>query len=547
MPEAREGAPQPSREPGSARPVRVVAAICVVGVVITALATWAVARADRNTEERLLEGQTRQAAAVLSTAILTIQQPMAAALDVEAAGPDRGGEAFTRLFSRSVGTDQMFVSGSLWRHDGPTATQVAQVGVAPGMDPRGAEVQDLLDRALEADTSVVDRVQVGEQTRIVYALADRETGYVVYAERAIPADRRSPADRNDAFTDLDYALYLGHGTDTADMTTTDVDPASLPLDGLTATADVPFGDTVLTLVTSPRQHLGSPLSRWLPLVLLVTGLLLTLVSALVAWKLVRSRQRAESDTETITTLYQRVDSLYGEQREHFVGLQRALLPQVNPHIPGIEIASQYVAASKGIDIGGDWYSLIAIGDQHFAFVVGDVSGHGIDAVAEMARARFTLRAYLVEGDSPEVALEKCSRQFDVGSDGHIVTALVGVGNWRTGEIVLANAGHPSPLLVSGPDAGFVPMSVGPPLGAGPSSYRPATFTLDQGATLISFTDGLVERRTEDIDSGLQRLMSAVVPVSEHPLGSLIVDVLGSMENDDSADDVAILALRRRSA
>ena len=401
MPEAREGAPQPSREPGSARPVRVVAAICVVGVVVTALATWTVARADHNTEVRLLEGQTRQAAAVLSTAILTIQQPMAAALEVEAAGPDRGGEAFTRLFSRSVGTEQMFVSGSLWHHDGTTATLVAQVGVAPGMDPRGPEVQDLLDRALAAETSVVDRVQVGEQTRIVYALADPETGHVVYAERAIPADRRSPSDRSDAFTDLDYALYLGHGTDTADMTTTDVDPASLPLDGLTATADVPFGDTVLTLVTSPRQHLGSPLSRWLPLGLLLAGLLLTLVSALVAWKLVRSRQRAESDTDTITTLYQRVDSLYGEQREHFVGLQRALLPQVNPHIPGIEIASQYVAASKGIDIGGDWYSLIAIGDQHFAFVVGDVSGHGIDAVAEMARARFTLRAYLVEGDSPD--------------------------------------------------------------------------------------------------------------------------------------------------
>jgi len=80
-------------------------------------------------------------------------------------------------------------------------------------------------------------------------------------DAAIPADRRSPSDRNDAFSDLDYALYLGPGTDTADMTTTDVDPAELPLDGLTSTAEVPFGDTVLTLVTSPRGHLGTPPSE----------------------------------------------------------------------------------------------------------------------------------------------------------------------------------------------------------------------------------------------------------------------------------------------
>ena len=261
----------------------------------------------------------------------------------------------------------------------------------------------------------------------------------------------------------------------------------------------------------------------------------------------RSRQRAESDTETITTLYQRVDSLYGEQREQFVGLQRALLPQVNPHIPGIEMASQYVAASKGVDIGGDWYSLVAIGDQQFAFVVGDVSGHGIDAVAEMARARFTLRAYLVDGDSPAEALEKCSRQFDVADDGHIVTALVGVGNWRTGEIAVASAGHPPPLLVSGTETDFVRVCAGPPLGTGSASYRPSTVTLDHGAALIAFTDGLVERRTEDIDTGLRRLVAAVEPVAARPLGSLIAEVLETMRNDDSADDVAILALRRTTA
>jgi serine phosphatase RsbU (regulator of sigma subunit) len=176
-----------------------------------------------------------------------------------------------------------------------------------------------------------------------------------------------------------------------------------------------------------------------------------------------------------------------------------------------------------------------------------VSGHGIDAVAEMARARFTLRAYLVDGDGPAAALDKCSRQFDVSDDGHIVTALVGVGNWRTGAIAVASAGHPPPLLVSGADTDYVALTAGPPLGVGPSSYKASSFTLDHGTTLLAFTDGLVERRTEDIDAGFQRLAAAVEPVGARPLGSLIADVLETMRNDDSADDVAILALRRTTA
>jgi serine phosphatase RsbU (regulator of sigma subunit) len=71
----------------------------------------------------------------------------------------------------------------------------------------------------------------------------------------------------------------------------------------------------------------------------------------------------------------------------------------------MEVSSEYVAGAQGIDIGGDWYSAIPVGDETFAFVVGDVSGNGVDAVAEMARARFTLRAYLFDGNGPATALE----------------------------------------------------------------------------------------------------------------------------------------------
>ena len=150
---------------------------------------------------------------------------------------------------------------------------------------------------------------------------------------------------------------------------------------------------------------------------------------------------------------------------------------MNPVIPQMEIASEYVAGAQGVDIGGDWYSVIAVDKDRFAFVVGDVSGHGVDAVAVMAHARFTLRAYLVDGDSPDEALEKCSRQFDITVDEHMITAIVGIGNWRTGEFVMANAGHPPPLLATGDEIDYVTIPVGPPLGIGPSSYKPTTFTL----------------------------------------------------------------------
>jgi serine phosphatase RsbU (regulator of sigma subunit) len=296
---------------------------------------------------------------------------------------------------------------------------------------------------------------------------------------------------------------------------------------------VPFGDTVLTLVTSPKRHLGSQLSQRLPIIIGIGGLLLTALAVSVAHQLVRGRRAAESDT--------------AQQGALFLRLQRALLPQVTPAIPRMEIASRYVAGAREVDIGGDWYSVIAVDEERFAFVVGDVSGHGVDAVAVMAHARFTLRAYLVDGDAPDLALKKCSRQFDITVDDHLTTAVVGVGNWRTGEFVLANAGHPPPLLIAADSTDFLSIPVGPPLGIGPSSYKSLTFTLDSGSTLIMYTDGLIERRTETIDAGLQRLVEVVGPIVREPVEDLVTKTLASMRDDDAADDIAVLALRRVDA
>lgn len=535
--------------PRLSRPTRAAVATVVLGLLLTGVLSWAADRADDSTEESLLETQSRQAASVLSTAIFLIQQPLTTALGVQsAAGRDGDPLVFRRTFAVNVtGKDALFVSASLWRKDGKHMTRLAAVGAPPGIDPNGSRVQELLHRALASKTSVVQRVEMGDETRFAYALGDPDTGLVVKVERALPKDRRAPVDRDSAFKDLDYAIYLGKKKTLPALTTTDVDPADLPLDGRTFTTSVPFGDSYLTMETRARRHLGSGLSQWLQLILLIGGLLATAATAYVARQLVGARIRAEDDSATITDLYQRINSLYEDQRALFLRLQRALLPHVNPEVPELEIASKYVAGAEGVEIGGDWYSIIAVGEDYFGFVVGDVSGRGVDTVAEMARARFTLRAYLLDGDGPAEALAKCSRQFDIAVDGHIVTAVVGRGRWSTGEVVVASAGHPLPLLVSADGAEEVQIPVGPPLGVGESSYATSTCTMPLGSTLIAFTDGLVERRDEDIDTGMRRLAQVAEQHRDEPVDELLTSLLHDMRGNGAPDDIAILALRRTSA
>lgn len=538
--------PAPVRTPARRRVEPMTVAVAVVGIVLTALATLSAVQADRNTERRLLQTQTRQAAAVIAGAVSTFEQTLGTALDVQAAvGDRRGPRVFEREFAKHIGPTSTFVEGSLWHVRGRTVRRIARLG--PDAALSTAEAARIVRHAMAIDTTAVRRVERRGRTIVAYVLADRTRGNVVFAERLIPADRRAPVDRDAAFADLDYATYLGMPVGPSTLSTTDVPLDRLPLGGLTARAVMPFGDNTLTLVARPKHHLSGPLSQRLPAVFLIGGLLLTGAAILVVRKLVGARRRADDDTATIRSLYDRVDAHYGAQRDLFERLQRALLPQVNPNIPGVELATEYVAGAQGIDIGGDWYSAIGFGDENFAFVVGDVSGHGIDTVAEMARARFTLRAHLLDGNSPQAVLEKCSRQFDIATDGHLVTAIVGVGNWRTGEVTVANAGHPLPLLAGDGEVGFVQMPVGPPLGVGWNSYEPATFTLTPGSTLIAYTDGLIERRNEGIDVGMTRLVDTVRPRLGLGLGTLVQQTIKTMRGPDASDDIAVLAVRRPGA
>jgi len=527
-------------------PRAIAALIAAIGVVLTCVGSWTIARSDAASEHRILKVQTDQAASVLSAAVTLVEQPLSTVLSVlQVAGPgDRS--AFTEFIAPYVGPNRPFVSASLWKRRGGDLTRIATTGATPALDPESGEAQEFLRDAFDTTDTTVRLLRADGRNLLLWGRADARTGLAVYAERALAADRRASVAADSAYSGLHYAMYVGHRPDSASLLSTDVDPESLPLGGYTARSTVPFGDTGVTLVTAARTHLGSAVSRWLTLCVLVGGLLLTVIAALAGLRLARGRRDAEQNATTITALYERVENLYDQQRELFERLQRALLPHVHPAMTDLEIASKYVAGAHGTEIGGDWYSVVALDEHRFGFVVGDVSGRGVDTVAVMAQARFTVRAYLLDGDEPAVALEKCSRQFDISQDLHLTTVIVGVGDVRTGEVTIASAGHPPPMLLNG-STSTVPVKPGVPLGVGPATYEQTSVRLDRDATLFCFTDGLVERRGEAIDLGLDRLAATLGEVSDRTVEEMVTHAVDTLRSPDASDDIAVLALRRVGA
>ena len=176
-------------------------------------------------------------------------------------------------------------------------------------------------------------------------------------------------------------------------------------------------------------------------------------------------------------------------------------------------------------------------------VVGDVSGRGLEAATMMASLRFAGRAYAAEGHSPSVILSKLSGLLTVGRDGHFATVLCGLLDVSNGQIVMANAGHPEPLLIAPTGAEFVATRVGVPVGVkGGRPYEEVRFTFPRGATLLMYTDGAIERRGEHLDLGLQRLRDVSVG-AQGSLEQFLSEVVAGVGTAGTDDDTALLAVR----
>ncbi|MGI4894772.1 MAG: SpoIIE family protein phosphatase [Janthinobacterium lividum] len=234
-------------------------------------------------------------------------------------------------------------------------------------------------------------------------------------------------------------------------------------------------------------------------------------------------------------------------------LQDSMLTTDLPQAGGLELLARYVAASAGEQVGGDWYDGVQLPDGTTLVVIGDVSGHDIAAAAEMGRLRIALRALAVDRDDPPAQLLARLESVVSSLGGEPILASCVVARveqspeqFDAGLRLLrwANAGHPPPLLVLADGSARV-LAPAPELLLGVGDGTPRTdhvVEVPSGATLLLYTDGLVERRGEDLEDGIERLRTAGEVLAGAELGAA-VDALLAAVGTDGGDDVAVLAVR----
>jgi serine phosphatase RsbU (regulator of sigma subunit) len=236
--------------------------------------------------------------------------------------------------------------------------------------------------------------------------------------------------------------------------------------------------------------------------------------------------------------------LHSETREVAIRLQRAVLPEALPNLPGWELAAMCHPAGR-TEVGGDFYDAVALEDGRLAIVVGDVMGRGVGAAAAMAQMRSAIRAYIAIDPEPDQVMANLDRLLARDAVARLVTLIYLVADPDTDSVTLVHAGHLPPLLVD-PTGGVQLLSLPPsiPLGAGPDERRSITVPLSPGAGVLAFTDGLVERRAEDIDAGLARLakFAATIPAGE--LARRLPELVAAMRDDERQDDVTVLVAQR---
>ncbi|MET8233980.1 GAF domain-containing SpoIIE family protein phosphatase [Micromonospora sp. NPDC005298] len=226
-----------------------------------------------------------------------------------------------------------------------------------------------------------------------------------------------------------------------------------------------------------------------------------------------------------------------------LALQRSLLPTQLPTAPHLDMAARYVPGHVS-GVGGDWYDVFLLPSGWLGVVIGDVSGHGLQSAVVMGRIRSALRAYALVTDDPAEALTLLDRKVNHFETGSLSTALYAMISPDGTTIRISLAGHLRPVLVApAQPARLIEARVDPPLGIGYWTPRRHSTTVDfpPGAVLVGYTDGLVERRGELIDTGIARLVSAV-PLA--PADVVCTAVMATLDTQNPNDDIALLVIRR---
>ncbi|WP_031171602.1 PP2C family protein-serine/threonine phosphatase [Streptomyces durhamensis] len=287
----------------------------------------------------------------------------------------------------------------------------------------------------------------------------------------------------------------------------------------------------------------------------VLSIPLTVRRSLGVLTLTRYGDRFDADTSVMLVELARRTAIaldhalrYEQHRETAEALQRAQLTDL-PTADGLRLAARYLPATRGLNIGGDWYDAFPQPDGSLLTVIGDVTGHGLNAAVIMGQLRTALRVYAVENDSPAQILTRLHRMLRHLQPNLYATAMI--ARFRPGDpqVAWAAAGHP-PAVVRAPDGSVRILDTKPGLMLGvplPYAYEDHTAELPPGSMLVLYTDGLVERRAHGLDPGIELLSRTLAALSESDLEDLETcaeSLLKPLVHDSERDDDVCLLLCR---
>ncbi|HEX6520100.1 MAG TPA: SpoIIE family protein phosphatase [Streptosporangiaceae bacterium] len=387
---------------------------------------------------------------------------------------------------------------------------------------------DLLDTVIKGDGPA--RQATGDRMRLRRVAMRRSGGW-----RAAPADYACGT-----WPDADpaglYHQHLASGQ-----------PVFMPAFGTMSTKqlrrmDSGLGPQLMTAARAAGAHslIAVPLTA--------RGVIVGLV---ILYRLRGSRPFTQADLSLAQDLAGRtalaIDNarLYMRERDAALALQRGLLPREIPEVPGLDLAHRYVPAQSGAEAGGDWFDVITLDPSRCALVVGDVTGHDMRAASVMGQLRTATRTLATLDLTPAEILTRLDLvAADLTDEETSATCVYAVYDAGTREWEIARAGHPLPAVVSpGSEARFLDLPPGMPLGAcaGAAQYQSIRVRLPRESTVVLYTDGLIENRT-DIGTGMARLAGALTQISALPVAEACDSLLTTL-TPDPADDIAVLMAR----
>ncbi|MFL6013189.1 MAG: PP2C family protein-serine/threonine phosphatase, partial [Gaiellaceae bacterium] len=239
--------------------------------------------------------------------------------------------------------------------------------------------------------------------------------------------------------------------------------------------------------------------------------------------------------------------LYQQQKEFADTMRRSLLPRSHPELQGLEIGEVYQPSAR-VDVGGDVYDFLELGGDRLAVVLGDVTGHAIEAAADMARAKFVFRSLAREHSEPADFLASANDVVvDEIAAGKFITMIYLAIDASNGSVAVACAGHPPPLLVA-PDGTVTQVRVsGLALGVEPGqTYEEGSATVERGGALVVYTDGVIEARRDGEFYGVERLIEVVGASLQQPAAQIARTAMEDCREfaGDLADDCALVVIKR---